>query len=348
MTTARADQYRVLSREEDFSPQGTLLSPEPKFATANYSHAKRYIEENTEGLFNFSMRQATGFHYYDMRSARLDKILFKLIRLDTQTGYDIRSELDADTVFLHLVFRGTAEFKLGQSNISATPGQMVLIEATAPCSKRWSGSTQMLTIWLSRRALEQVAISEMGAQSDEPLDFGNLQVMDVGTVPTLWNYILTICQDLSEEVPSLTGQVSRLAERTLLLMLLNTIPNSYSTGRIRQSASTLAPYYVRRVEQYIQQCAHEPISMQDLVEISGVSARSIYNGFKTYRASTPMLYLKSVRLDIARAELSKGYRHGANSVTEAAMKAGYTNMSQFSRDYRIRFRESPSETLRQA
>lgn len=348
MTTARTDDSRAAGRERDFSPEGTLLSLQPKFATADYFHAKHYIDENTEGFFKFSMKQAAGFHYYDMRSANLNTVLFKLIRMDTQSGYDIRSKLDPDTVFLHLLFRGTAHFKLGPTRISARPGQMVLLEATAPCSKQWTGSTQMLTIWLSRRALEQVAISEMGVQFSKPLDFGGLQVLDLQGVATLWNYILTICQDLSEETPRLTGQVSRLAERTLLSMLLNSIPNSFNSGLISQNTSTAAPYYVRRVEQYIQQFAHEPINMQTLVEISGVSARSIYNGFKTYRASTPMGHLKAVRLDIARAELIKGYRDGANSVTDAAMKAGYTNMSQFSRDYRIRFRETASETLRQA
>jgi transcriptional regulator GlxA family with amidase domain len=58
-----------------------------------------------------------------------------------------------------------------------------------------------------------------------------------------------------------------------------------------------------------------------------------------------MGYLKAVRLGLARDALVKGRGKGSNSVTEAALAAGYTNLSQFSRDYKDRFREAPSQTL---
>ena len=48
------------------------------------------------------------------------------------------------------------------------------------------------------------------------------------------------------------------------------------------------------------------------------------------------------------AALAKGRPGGRISVTEAATSAGYTNLSQFSRDYKARFRESPSQTLADA
>ena len=45
---------------------------------------------------------------------------------------------------------------------------------------------------------------------------------------------------------------------------------------------------------------------------------------------------------------SCGRRQGNTSVTEAATAAGYSNLSQFSRDYKVRFREAPSRTLADA
>ena len=118
--------------------------------------------------------------------------------------------------------------------------------------------------------------------------------------------------------------------------------------RRRLASRRAAPYYVRRVENYIRGHAHEPISADDLVSVGGVSARSIYNGFRRFRSTTPMGYLKAVRLDMARDALIRGRRRGTTSVTEAATAAGYTNLSQFSRDYKARFREAPSRTLADA
>ena len=57
-----------------------------------------------------------------------------------------------------------------------------------------------------------------------------------------------------------------------------------------------------------------------------------------------MGYLKAVRLGLARDALMKDRRHGSISVTDAAIAVGYANLSQFSRDYRARFRESPTQT----
>jgi AraC-like DNA-binding protein len=193
--------------------------------------------------------------------------------------------------------------------------------------------------------MERLIASETGVGIDGRLDFGVLQVLDIERVATLWHYIVTICRDLGNPHPCFDGHVGRLAERTLLLLLLNAVPNNYRRAFADDAPHCAAPYYVRRVENYIREHAAKPISTGDLVLVGGVSARSIYHGFRRFRSTTPMGFLKAVRLDMARKALVTARRHGSGSVTEAAIAAGYTNLSQFSRDYRARFRESPSQTL---
>src|SRR5262249_40957085 len=158
--------------------------------------------------------------------------------------------------------------------------------------------------------------------------FGVLQVFDLERVSTLWNYIATICSDLSEATPCFHGQVGRLAERTLLLLLLNAVPNNYRWAFGVNSPCSPAPYYVRRVESYILENAREQINTDDLIRVAGVSARSMYHGFKRFRSTTPLGYLKTVRLDLARAALRKGRGDVPKRVTSAAIAAGYTNLSQ--------------------
>jgi AraC-like DNA-binding protein len=175
-----------------------------------------------------------------------------------------------------------------------------------------------------------------------------MQVLDLARVATLSNYLVTICRDLNDPQPCFDGHLGRLAERALVLLLLNAVPNNYEWAFAEESPSAASPYYVRRVESYIREHAREPITTDDLVTVGGVSARSIYHGFRRFRSTTPMGYLKAVRLDMARAALVLGRRQGNTSVTEAATAAGYSNLSQFSRDYKMRFRESPSQTLAEA
>jgi transcriptional regulator GlxA family with amidase domain len=58
-----------------------------------------------------------------------------------------------------------------------------------------------------------------------------------------------------------------------------------------------------------------------------------------------MALLKKLRLDQARKELLLASRDGG-SVTGTAMNCGFQNLSMFSREYKARFGEAPSETLR--
>ena len=330
-----------------FSFDLPLLSNGLHFSTADYHVARRHIETTSRGLYDLSLQSAHEFRQFDVRSARLGDTRFNLVKVDSVSGYDIEMMHDPDLVLLQILMRGSAQLQQGSTTVAAAPSQMVLLEGMARSHKRWRGSTQLMMVSLSRSRMERLVASETGIVIGDPLNFGVMQVLDLGRVSTLWHYIVTICRDLSGPQPSFDGRLGRLAERTLLLLLLNAIPNNYKWAFADDSLSSAAPYYVRRVENYIRGHAHEPITTDELLAVGGVSARSIYHGFRRFRSITPMGYLKAVRLELARDVLARG-RRGASSVTEAATAAGYTNLSQFSRDYKARFREAPSQTLADA
>jgi AraC-like DNA-binding protein len=328
-----------------FTLDQILLARGRQFTTGDYQVARKYVERTTQGLFDFSLRSAREFRQYDISSAQLGGTRFSLVRVDSESGYDIEMARDPDLILIQVLMRGSAQFQQGSATAKAAPSQMVLLETVERSHKRWCGPTQLLFIRLSRSRLEQIVTSETGISIGDPLSFGVLRVIDLEQVSTLWNFIVTVCRDLSEAHPCFDGHVGRLAERTLSLLLLNAVPNNYQWAFAAGSHGSAAPYYVRRVENYIREHARSQIGADDLVSVGGVSARSIYQGFRRFRSTTPMGYLKAVRLDLARDALVKGRRKGSNSVTEAALSAGYTNLSQFSRDYKDRFREAPSQTL---
>jgi AraC-like DNA-binding protein len=333
------------ARMAAFTLDQILLANGRQFSTEDYHVARKYVERTTQGLFDFSLRSAREFRQYDISSAQLGGTMFSLVRVDSESGYDIEMTHDPDLILMQILMRGSAQFQQGSATANAAPSQMVVLETVARSHKRWRGPTQLLLIRLSRSRLEQIIASETGISISDPLSFGILQVLDLEQVSTLWNFIVMVCRDLGETHPCFDGHVGRLAERTLSLLLLKAVPNNYQRTFAAGSLCSAAPYYVRRVEKYIKEHARNQINTDDLVTIGGVSARSIYQGFRRFRSTTPMGYLKAVRLDLARDALVKGRGKGTKSVTEAALAAGYTNLSQFSRDYKDRFREAPSQTL---
>ena len=132
-------------------------------------------------------------------------------------------------------------------------------------------------------------------------------------------------------------------ESGLITMLLTNQPHSYSQELCAEGPS-LAPSFVKRVERYIEDHAHEPISIVDMAEHAGVSSRSLFTGFRRYRNTSPMTYLKEIRLRRVNEELRK-LGPGSDTVTAVAFRWGFSHLGHFTTDYKRRFGESPSETL---
>jgi AraC-like DNA-binding protein len=103
---------------------------------------------------------------------------------------------------------------------------------------------------------------------------------------------------------------------------------------------------VRRAIDYIEHHLAEPISMSDIVDHVGVSARSIQQGFRDELGVTPMGYLRDRRLERSREDLTDAEPSQGVTVTTVAERWGFNHLGTFAALYKKRWGESPSETLR--
>jgi AraC family ethanolamine operon transcriptional activator len=86
-------------------------------------------------------------------------------------------------------------------------------------------------------------------------------------------------------------------------------------------------------------------TVPDLCEMLHVSRRSLQYAFETVVGSSPVSYLRTLRLNAVRRELRAG---ATATVQDAAARYGYWSLSQFGSDYRRQFAERPSQTLARA
>jgi len=73
----------------------------------------------------------------------------------------------------------------------------------------------------------------------------------------------------------------------------------------------------------------------------GCSARTLQVAFRQHAGRGPMEFLRELRLDRVRADLTAPGRCG---VREVAQKYGFLHLGHFANQYRARFGERPSET----
>jgi AraC-like DNA-binding protein len=171
-----------------------------------------------------------------------------------------------------------------------------------------------------------------------------LTLIDLNQSLALARFIETIIHDLSSDNSALSdATMAGHAERLLSSLLLKSLRKTdcYAIS----DASKVAPYYIRRAEQYVAENYMQAIDVAHLEAATGVSSRTLYYGFKQYRGASPMKYLKGIRLMRARRHLLEAQINGGR-VGQIAAAVGYDNKSQFARDYKGYFGESPNATLR--
>jgi len=91
------------------------------------------------------------------------------------------------------------------------------------------------------------------------------------------------------------------------------------------------------VMRYMRDHCHERLTVEDLARKAGMSTSSFAHGFKALTRTSPIRFVKHVRLEKARLLL---LRDGLNA-SEAAYRVGYKSSSQFSNDFRRQYGESP-------
>jgi len=98
-----------------------------------------------------------------------------------------------------------------------------------------------------------------------------------------------------------------------------------------------------RAEAFLRRSLEEPVRIEDLCAAVHASRPVLHASFRAAFGTSPMAYLRSLRLSAARRDLERAGR--ATTVAAVAMRWGFFRLGSFAGDYRAMFGEKPSETL---
>ncbi|WP_165068749.1 AraC family transcriptional regulator [Paludisphaera rhizosphaerae] len=100
---------------------------------------------------------------------------------------------------------------------------------------------------------------------------------------------------------------------------------------------------IARVVKYIHAEYARPLGAEELARRAGMSLSVFHHHFKLVTASSPLQYLKRIRLDHARRLMA----HDGHNASTAARAVGYESASQFSREFKRLFGATPVEEAEQ-
>jgi AraC-like DNA-binding protein len=105
------------------------------------------------------------------------------------------------------------------------------------------------------------------------------------------------------------------------------------------------PRVIRCAVEIIEAEAHLPLTVSSIARRCHVSVRSLQQDFRRYVATSPMAYLRDVRLRRAHQGLLESDPL-TTSVGSVAYACGFTNLGRFAAAHKSRYGEPPAATLR--
>jgi AraC-like DNA-binding protein len=229
----------------------------------------------------------------------------------------------------------TEQFLTGDVFIDADP--------TLPATLRML-DVRAQTVMLDLAVLAQVATTAP-TRAAGPIRFTGYQPVSPAAAEH-WRHTVSYLREVlvnteAAAQPLIRGNAARLLAATAL----TTFPNTAVADPSARDRADATNATARRAVAFIEQHAHADISLVDIAAAAHVSIRALQLAFRRHLDTTPMAYLRAVRVDRVHHELLAADPGHGVTVTEIAARWGFHNHSRFTNRYRYTYGVYPRHTL---
>jgi AraC-like DNA-binding protein len=152
--------------------------------------------------------------------------------------------------------------------------------------------------------------------------------------PELYGCVVRLVESLG------SASDSRILGRQIVREIVYRVLQDEPGGALRALATRNDQFMrVARVVQQIHSEYASPLGVEEMARRAGMSVSTFHHSFKAMTATSPLQYLKHVRLHRARLMMV----HAGHNASTAAAAVGYESPSQFGREFKRMFGASPTE-----
>jgi AraC-like DNA-binding protein len=255
---------------------------------------------------------------------------------------------EAENFHIDIPTGGRATMRAGLGPpIHGTPDTAGVFMPGRPVAIEGDEGFAQLSLMIPRHQLQLEVENLLGHPLSRPLEFsGEIDLRTPGA-QTMMQVVRMIDQG-SQDAGGLLAHplaIQRL-EQILMHSLLFAQPHNHSAALTHPAPSAGARPVAHAMELLRNDPAH-PWTVGELAAEVSVSVRSLQEGFRRSLQTTPMAYLRQLRLEEVHKELVAA-APGTASVTEVAARWGFTHLGRFAAAYRREYSERPSDTMRAA
>lgn len=261
---------------------------------------------------------------------------------------DVRGKED-EKFFVVFPIEGAFEVGNGQKSTTATPGTALMFAAEmTPLTKlrmHSTGTHRRVTLKFDTTLATKVVAATYEGATLRGLDLHGL--LDLSTPPgqTFCLTAQTIVAGVYGGILDRSPTAAALMTEAALRLLFENVPHRFN-DRSSPKLLEATPRNIRAAIDFMHANLHQPLTVTEIAEAAGVSVRSLQAGFQQFQDTTPIAYLRRLRLEAVHTELSLA--ENRLPVGEVALKWGFTQMGRFAAQYLAAYGIHPSVTARSA
>lgn len=257
----------------------------------------------------------------------------------------VRSEWMTEHYIIVLLREGQMVLRHGSERVTAVPhGRGVVLSPPRAVQLELSDDSATLCLAVRRADLETHFEKLTQSELQGPLRFESSLDVSRGQGAALGRLVAFAASecDRCDGLPE-TPLMRKELRDSLLTAFVTCVPHG-RPAHAHPRGRSIAPGHIRRAEAWIDAHANEAIGIAEMAAAAGVSARTLQEAFRRHRGVSPLQFLRARRLEIAHRKLLAA-EPGA-TVASVAHSIGFCHLGRFAIEYRQRFHESPSDTLR--
>lgn len=275
-----------------------------------------------------------------LHGAQVDSLTVCMLEYGQEVS--VETQPAEDFILVQMALTGQVSVECTEGQWVVRPGQGLIMPSKTPLRLRWQEGARQLILKIPLSRLYAAYHGLTGEHPRDPVTFNRELPLDTED-GAYWSAIVRyFCTHVAQR--SVSGQIKAKAAGENLISHLLTAQSTSLQADLSDRRFSVMPGHVRRAQEYMEAYLHEDLSLKRLAEVAKVSTRSLSRGFQDQYGVSPMQKLRELRLDRIRQTLEQASEEA--SVSDVAMRWGYTHLGRFAAAYRQRFGEAPHQTLK--
>ena len=251
-----------------------------------------------------------------------------------------------DFYLFQLPLRGNATIYTDGRKIESHPGKTSILNPNSYTKMIWSSACEHLLVQIDKSKVNNSLATCLGRQVKDDVCFNPDGSNGNHKEAAWWRHVASFVKEYNQEHSYYTTPCVLENELdSIVRSLLHIVDHNHSETLLNKD-KILLPKHVHQATEHIRANFKETLGIQDLVKVTGVSERCLFEGFKQNLKVTPMQFLMQIRLANVRLELTKESFDRNVNITQIALDNGFSQLGRFSSYYKDVYGELPSETIK--